>query len=203
MFKPDYGSDDFNQTSLNLLRSGTVTDRRNGVNGPEVRVSFPDRDVTSDWLPVGQTGSGGMSTHFCPRKGTNVLVGHLGTGVERGVVLCSNPTQNGGALIPSSINSMAMMADDGAQMEYNPDTGNLHVGGVKTIEFIGGSSVTITLGGPFNVTASDTTITSGTITLNGNVHITGTLIVDQPVTFSQGGNANPHIVNEDGTGGGT
>jgi len=203
MFKPDYGSDDFNQTSLNLLRSGTVTDRRNGINGPEVRVSFPDRDVTSDWLPVGQTGSGGMFTHFCPRKGTNVLVGHLGTGVERGVVLCSNPTQNGGAVIPSSLNSMAMLADDGAQLEYNPDTGNLHVGGVKTIELIGGSAVTVTIGGDYDVTCANVTIKATTITLDANVHITGTLTVDQTVTFGQDGTIATHLTNLDGSGAGS
>lgn len=219
MFKPSYSSDDFNQTSVNLLRSGTVTDRRMGANGPEVRVSFPDRNISSDWLPVSQIGSGGMSFHFCPRIGSNVIVGHLGTGVERGVVLGSNPTQNGGAVIPSSLNSLAALADDGAQIEYDPDSGNLHVGGVKTIQIIGGATITIVTGGDVDLTAggnlnanvtgnatvvaANATIQAGTITLQGNVIVTGTLDVKQTTTLEVGGTTlSGHLTNADGAGGG-
>jgi phage baseplate assembly protein V len=211
MVGPTYTSDDFNQTSLNLLRSGTVIDRRNGANGPEVRVSFPDRDISSDWLPVSQSGSGGMSFHHCPRVGANVLVAHIGTGVERGLVLGSNPTENGGSVIPNSLNSLAMLADDGAQFEYNPDTGQLLVGGVATIKIVGGGTITIvtggdidaTAGGNANVTAATATIKAGSITLDGNVRITGTLTVVNTVTFQKDGTIATHLTNLDGAGAGS
>jgi phage baseplate assembly protein V len=219
MFKPSYSSDDFNQTSLNLLRSGTVIDRRMGTNGPEVRVAFGDREVTSDWLPVSQTGSGGMSFHYCPRNGSNVLVAHIGTGVEYGMVLGSSVTQNGGAVIPNSLNSTAMLADDGAQFEYNPDTGQLLVGGVKTVKIVTGGTVTVvsgadidaTVGGNLNATvsgnivasAANATVTAGTITLQGNVIVTGTLDVKGSTTLEVGGTTlSGHLANADGAGGG-
>jgi phage baseplate assembly protein V len=209
MIGPSYGSNDFNQTSLNLLRSGTVIDRRNGSNGPEVRVSFPDRNLSSDWLPVSQTGSGGMSFHFLPRVGANVLVAHIGTGIERGMVLGSNPTENGGAVIPNSLNSLAMLADDGAQFEYNPDNGQLLIGGVASVKVVGGGTITIvtggdvdvTAGGNANVTAANVTV-KGNITLDGPVHCTQTLTVDSNVTFKAGGTIQSHLQNLDGAGGG-
>jgi phage baseplate assembly protein V len=211
MIGPSYSSNDFNQTSLNLLRSGTVIDRRNGSNGPEVRVSFPDRDVSSDWLPVSQSGAGGMSFHFCPRVGANVLVAHIGTGIERGMVLGSNPTENGGAVIPNSLNSLAMLADDGAQFEYNPDNGQLLIGGVASVKVVGGGTITIvtggdvdvTAGGNANVTAANATVNAGTITLNGNVKVTGTLDVTNTVTFHKDGSIATHLTNLDGAGAGS
>jgi phage baseplate assembly protein V len=219
MSQPPYSSNDFNQTSLNLLRSGTVIDRRMGANGPEVRVSFGDREVTSDWLPVSQTGSGGMSFHYCPRNGSNVLVSHIATGVEYGMVLGSSVTQNGGAVIPNSLNSAAMLADDGAQFEYDPDTGQLLAGGVKTIKIVGGSTITIVTGGDVDLTAggnlnanisgnvivvaANATIQAGTITLQGNVVVTGTLDVKGSTTLEVGGTTlSGHLTNADGAGGG-
>jgi phage baseplate assembly protein V len=211
MIGPSYSSNDFNQTSLNLLRSGTVIDRRNGSNGPEVRVSFPDRNLSSDWLPVSQSGAGGMSFHYCPRVGANVLVAHIGTGVERGMVLGSNPTENGGAVIPNSLNSLAMLADDGAQFEYNPDNGQLLIGGVASVKVVGGGTITVvtggdvdvTAGGNANVTAVNTTVKSGTITLQGNVVITGSLDVKGSTTLEVGGTTlSGHLTNADGAGGG-
>jgi phage baseplate assembly protein V len=205
MILPDYSSADFNQTSLNLLRAGRVTDARYGSNGPEIRVSYPDRDVTSDWLPVGQPASGGMSVHVCPRIGTNVIVGHLGTGIERGVVLSTVPTQNGGAVIPDHLNTAAVLFDDGTQISHNPETGAFQVVGPKTALFAVGGDIAmmsdgvwtihcsgncnITAGGNANVTAANVTVKAGTITLDGDVTITKTLTVDQNIT----GNADESI----------
>ena len=206
MILPDYSSADFNQTSLNLLRAGRVTDARYGANGAEVRISYPDRDVTSDWLPVGQPASGGMSVHVCPRIGTNVIVGHLGTGIERGVVLSTVPTQNGGAVIPDHINTAAVLFDDGTQISHNPETGAFQVVGPKTALFAVGGDIAmmsdgvwtihcsgkcnVTSGGDCNIIAGgNVTVKGGTITLQGNVHVTGSLTVDQDIT----GNANESI----------
>jgi len=219
MLLPDYSSSDFNQTSLNLLRAGRVTDARYGANGPEVRVSYPDRDITSDWLPVGQPASGGMSVHVVPRVGTNVIVGHLGTGIERGVVLSTTPTQGGGAVIPDHLNTAAILFDDGTQISHNPTTGATQVVGSKTVLFAVGGDIAmmsdgvwtincsgncnITAGGNATVTAANATIKAGTITLDGDVTITKTLTVDGVVSFKAGGSANPKITNDDGSGGGS
>jgi phage baseplate assembly protein V len=219
MLKAPYSSDDFNQTSLNLIRSGTVIDRRMGSNGPEVRVAYGDRGVTSDWLPVSQPSSGGMSFHFCPRKGANVLVAHIGTGIEHGSVIGSSPTQNGGAVIPNSLNSVAILADDGAQFEYNPDSGQLLAGGVKTIKIVGAATITVVTGGDVDLTAggnlnanvsgnavivaANVNIQGGTITLQGNVIVTGSLDVKGSTTLEIGGTTlSGHLTNADGAGGG-
>jgi phage baseplate assembly protein V len=206
MIGPSYGSNDFNQTSLNLLRSGTVIDRQYGVGGPQVRVSFPDRDITSDWIPVASSMAGGVTTYSLPRIGTNVLVAHLGTGIEKGVVLGSNPTENGGAIGPGSPNSVAMLADDGFQVEYNPDTGALNVLGAKTITFAAGGdtllysegNLTASVGGTANITAGTAIVKAGNIKLDGNVVVTGTLEVDGFTSCKGGGTTTPHMTNADG-----
>jgi len=227
MILPDYSSADFNQTSLNLLRAGTVTDARYGSNGPEVRVTYPDRGVTSDWFPVSQPASGGLSFHVVPRIGTNVIVGHLGTGIERGVVLGSSPTQNGGAVIPDHINTVAALFDDGTQISHNPTTGAFQMIGPKTALFAVGGDIammsdsvwTINCSGKCNVTsggdcninaggnafvsAANVTVQGGTITLQGNTHITGTLTVDDVVRFNKTGSIATHLTNNDGAGGGS
>jgi phage baseplate assembly protein gpV len=104
-----------------------------------------------------------------------------------------------------------MVGDDGSQFEYNPDKGMLHIGGIKDLQLIGGGAINITKGGPINMTAganvfvkgANATIQGGTITLDGNVQISGTLTVKGFCDFQAGGQANPHIVNQDGSGGGT
>jgi phage baseplate assembly protein V len=211
MALPSYSSADFNQTSLNLLRSGTVIDRQFGAGGPQVKVSFPDRDVTSDWIPVASTMAGGVTMYALPRVGTNVLVAHPGTGIERGLVLGSNPTENGGAIQPGSPNSVAMLMDDGCQLEYNPDSGELNVLGAKTITLAAGGdtllysegNLTASVGGTANITAGTAVIKAGTITLDGNVHVTGTLLVDNTVTFKKDGSIQTHLTNLDGAGAGS
>jgi phage baseplate assembly protein gpV len=167
-----------------------------------------------------------MSVHVCPRIGTNVIVGHLGTGIERGVVLGTTPTQNGGAVIPDHINTAAILFDDGMQVSHNPETGATQLIGSKTVLFVAGGDIalhsdgvqTIHCSGKFNATsgadtnmsaggntvisASNVTIIGGTITLQGNVHITGDLTVDG-TTYMKQAIADPNCQNTDGSGGGT
>jgi phage baseplate assembly protein gpV len=159
-----------------------------------------------------------MSVHVCPRIGTNVIVGHLGTGIERGVVLSTVPTQNGGAVIPDHINTAAVLFDDGTQISHNPETGAFQVVGPKTALFAVGGDVAfmsdgvwtincsgncnITAGGNANVTAANVTVKAGTITLDGNVTITQDLTV-KGTTNMQLAIANPHCTNTDGSGNGT
>lgn len=205
-------------TGYNVVRSGSVIDRRFGPNGPEVQVTYLDRGVTSDWIPVGNSGSNGSTMFYCPRVGDNVTVLHYPTAIEQGIVVASNPTANGGSIQPDSLNSIAMRADDGAQFSYNPDNQTLAIEGVGTIKISAGGKLTLQVNGDVqatvggNLTASvngSVTVTAQTITLNGvqidsagNVTIPGNLTV-LGTTNLQLAIASPHCVNTDGSGGGT
>ena len=91
-----------------------------------------------------------------------------------------------------------MLADDGAQFEYNPDTGVLSVLGVTkiniaasgdTVVYSGGNvtakvggNVTATVGGNLNATVSGSTLLKS----GGNTTITAPLIIlDGPVQCNQ------------------
>ena len=77
---------------------------------------------------------------------------------------------------------------------------HLHVKG-ETLAFSG--PWTLQSSGNISITGTTCTITAPTITLAGNVEITGTLKVDGYATLAQGGIAQPHITNSDGSGGGS
>jgi len=213
-----------------MLRSGTVVDRRAGPNGAEVRVAYPDRGVTSDWLPVGQSLAGGAMSHSCPRINTNVIVGHLPTGIEQGVVLCSTPTGNGGALIPSHLDETVTVFEDGAAIGYNPQSGVLNVVGINQITIGAGGTVSVYSGGNLllqisgdldasvagnlNATVAGTaTVTAPTVNVNASsaimlnspkVTCTGTFYCDQfKPNQASAPTATPHMTNQDGSGGGT
>jgi phage baseplate assembly protein V len=227
MFKPSYSSDGPDSSFENVVRSGTVVDRRVGPNGAEVRVAYPDRGVTSDWLPIGQQNGGGAMTHNCPRNNSNVIVLHLPTGIEQGVVICTTATDNGGALIPDHIDSHVMAFEDGAAFGYNPQSGVLNVIGVNQINVGAGGTVSLyaggalllqvsgnvvkTVGGTITISAGgNITITAPQISLNGvlidssgNVTIPGTLTVKGITQLQAGGTATPKLTNQDGSGGGS
>lgn len=197
-------------TAFNAIRNGRVIDRRMGQNGPEVLVTYYDRDITSDWLPVGQQGASGMTMFYCPRVGDNVTVLHYPTAIETGVVICTHPTSNGGAIQPDSINSVALMGDNGEQMSYNPDTKTLALQGLGTVAISASGdtnqqsngNMTVIVGGTFKVTAAQINLNGVLIDSGGNVTIPGDLTVlgntNLELTI-----ANPHCLNTDGSGGGT
>lgn len=203
-----YGSaDPTDATAFNVVRNGRVIDRRMGANGPEVLVTYYDRGVTSDWLPIGQQGSAGCTMFYCPRVGDNVTTLHYPTAIEQGVVVCTNPTANGGAIQPDSINSVGMMTDNGEQFSYNPDTKTLAVNGVATVSITASGDITIQANGNVNMPVGGTvTIKAASINLNGviidangNVTIPGRLIVQGTTTMLQLATANPHCLNVDGS----
>jgi phage baseplate assembly protein V len=194
--RPDYGSDNPNQTWLNLARSGVVYERRNGRSGPEVKVYYGDRNLVTDWLPVNQSGSAGAAFHVCPRVGDNVTVLHLGTGMEQGIVLGSHGTDNNPVFTPNSVDSVAMATEDGAYFEHEPQSSTFTMAGVGTLHLsVGGQSLiftgtfTLNVGGAVTIDAGSATIKAGSITLDGPVHITQSLTVDGSIT----GKANEHI----------
>lgn len=208
------GGTDFNSTSLNIVRTGTVMDRRLTNAGAQVRVTYADRQgVSSDWIPWGQQGTkGNIFYNPPPQVGDQITVLHFPTGIERGVAIATNHTPSNPALKPRSINAVAMQTLDGAYFEHDPDASCLSINGVASIYIksngqlviVTGSDVDITSSGNVNVTASGTaTVAAPNITLTGNVYISGTLYVNGYSTFNVGGTTNSsHIANADGAGGG-
>ncbi len=208
MAQTEYGSADFDSTTVNAHRSGAVVARQLTNVGPQVQILFPDRGVTSDWLPVGQKGGKGTIFYFCPRIGDNVKVDHFATGIEVGTVESSNCTPQNPSFMPRSINSVAFQTDDRAFFEYNPDTGCLNINGVATLYFNAQGQIQIICGGDLDATvrgslnatvtnnvkvsctdldatcSGEATITAPTIALKGNTTITGTLVVSGNVTVN-------------------
>jgi phage baseplate assembly protein V len=222
---PSYGSDNEFQRMLNMIRNGTVINRRNGTNGPEVQIAYTDRNIVSDWMPVGQRSSAGsFHFHSCPDIGDNVTTLHLPTGIEQGIVVCTNPTDNNPTMVPNSIDSHAMSGSDGSFFEHEPNSGTTTIAGVAHLHISAGESLTYLTTENIQVSGDWTKQVGGKITINagGNVQITAPLITLNGVTIDSGGNvsipgnlsvagvtntkqtyADPNCVNADGSGGGT
>jgi phage baseplate assembly protein V len=191
MVSPEYGSANPDATFNNLIRCGVVVDRQAGPYGPEVRVSFDDREMISDWLPIGKQGSASCGMHYVPRLGDIVTVLHYPTGVERGVVVCSHNTSVNPGFQPRSLNAIAMQGDNGEYFEFDPDVGCLSINGIATLylksngdmEVHTGGNLTATVGGNATVTAANASVTAGSITLQGSVTIQGTLHVTSTSLF--------------------
>jgi len=197
-----YGSANFESTGVNVVRYGTVVDRRLTNAGAQVRVQYVDRGVTSDWLPVGQSGSRGTVFYNPPPQiDDNVTVLHFPTGIERGVVVCSNNTLNNLSFKPRSINSIGVQGKDGSYFEYNPDKQCLSINGIATLYFNASGQMKIVCGGDLDATVSQNlnatvsgdlsanvsgsaTITAPNIKLAGNVEITGTCQIDNNLTVN-------------------
>jgi phage baseplate assembly protein V len=208
MFDRSYGSANPQPKNNNLHRVGVVSARRIGPNGPEVRVTYNDRNMTSDWLPVGQPAAAGMMFFCLPRVGTEVLVDHLPTGIEQGVVTTALFNHNNPGFIPSSLNAVAMMADDGAYFEYDPTskiltvtgTGEVHLnaGGDFLLKTSGNLTATVagnltaTVTGTAHVTANQCNLNGVLIDASGNTTIPGNLTV-------QGSNTSVVNINISGT----
>jgi phage baseplate assembly protein gpV len=197
----DYGSAGEEAVFGNVIRNGTVVDRRNGFYGPEVRVSYPDRGVTSTWISVGQPGAAGTAFHFCPRIGDNVTVLHFPTGVEQGIVIAANATGNNHSFVPNSLDAIAVATENGAYFEHEPQSGTFTMAGVQSLHLsINGDVISynggtwhLTVGGNLQAQVGGTaTITAPSISLNGvtidsagDVHIPGTLTVDGTSEFKK------------------
>jgi phage baseplate assembly protein V len=195
------------------LSRGVVSDRKNDPKrGPLVRVTWLDTGKTSDWYPVLQRNTLGSKDFHCFRKGERVVVLREPTGNEAGVVI--GATYNSQVKTPtvSNLDSRHVIFDDGTYVTYDPGShtmtvntqGPINMTTTGAVSVTAQGNVTVNTQGNANVTASGTaTVQATTITLQGNVHVTGTLLCDGFATFSAGGTANPKIVNQDGSGGGS
>jgi phage baseplate assembly protein V len=221
----------FDYTSYNQLRLGRVVKSRMGTNGPEVQLQIPDRDnLITGWLPVAQPLALGTGTFMLPRKGTMMLSAHLGTGIERGVALCSFYTGVNPCFTPSTENCIAIGTANGQYIELQPDNGIITLTGWNTINIttnnmansIGttltetiGTNLTETIGGNQSTTVKGTyvvnvtgnaTIVAPNITLQGNVeitknlHVEGTSQFDSNINVTGNGNATGEWIDSTGAG---
>lgn len=195
MWEDDYGSArGTDSTAYNIVRCGRVTARRLTKVGAQVKVTYDDRGVESDWIPVGQSNSKGhVFYNPPPQLGDQAIVLHLPTGIEKGVMVCTTSNLRNPSFTPRSVNSVALQALDGSYFEYDPDKGCLNINGVTTVYLNSKGEIRIITGGDLNATVSGnlTANVSGTATvqapsikLQGNVEITGTLLVDNNVTVN-------------------
>jgi phage baseplate assembly protein V len=192
----------------NLNRVGRVVDRKVDETGAFVRVIYPDRqNLITKWLPVGQTGAGGMRSVSVPRIGLEVLVNHLGNSIEDGVVTATVYTPTNPPPKVTNPDQIVMHFDDGGLIGVDPTTGDLLVDfkGPVNIKTLG--PATIDAQGPVIVkSAGELTIEAQRITLNGDVHIVPgkDFYVDiiRPESRSHP-LAMPQIQNQDNSGGGS
>lgn len=226
----DYGSANLESTVSKMVQTGTVVDRRQTNTGGQVKVFHKDTGVTSDWLPVGQSGSKGHVFYMPPPQiNDQVTVLYHPSGVERGIVVCTNNTPLNQCFAPRTIDAIAIQGLDGSYFEYDPGEGCLSINGIATVYINAQGQIQITTGGDLdaNVTGNlnatvggnvevsctnldatasgETTINAPTITLNANnVIVTGVLKTDfiKPYQASTV-IATPQVHNSDGSGGGS
>jgi phage baseplate assembly protein V len=208
----------------NLTRHGKVTEvledpEQVQALGPCVRVQYLDKEgLISKFLPVKQNGSRSTSSFYCPKVGDDVSVTMLPNGNEDGFV--DGSFYNAGNPPPiTDPDTRHIKFNDGTVIEYTEKApaGVLKRGtaaggagsGTFTFNSVGPMVITtsgpisIKAGGAITIEASSITLKAGTITLDGNVHVTGSLTVDGAVDFKAGGKIAPHLTNTDGSGGGS
>jgi phage baseplate assembly protein V len=177
-----------------ISRTGVVVDRRSGKTGPQVRVHYADRGVTSAWLAVGQRNTIGSQDFNLPRLGEQVIVQHLANGPERGVVVGCLFNERVSSPVPDNPDDRQVIFDDGTLVNYDP--------GAKRMTIVAAGAMDTTAV-EINFTASgNVTITAAEIFLKGNVTIENDLHV-LGTTYMQQAFADPNCTNADGSGEGS
>lgn len=199
----------------NLIRVGEVTSVNAGA--ATARVRFIDRDNTESYdLQVLVSGSLKDKKYHMPDVGENVLCLFLPSGVESGFIL--------GAYYPSGVGRPAATIDktvtvfgDGTRIEYDRAANNLLVdasasGGTvniicSTATVKASDSVTLDTPNTFctgNLTVNNSISTGaggGTITMTGNVAITGGSLTHNGVNIGSTHTHSGVISGGDNTGG--
>lgn len=151
-------------------RLGIVVDRRKGKAGPQVRLRYDDRGVTSAWTPVGQRSTVGSKDYGLPELGERMLVAHLPNGPERAVALTCVFNEAVSAVDQSDENNREVVFRDGTIVRYDP--------GAKAMTIEAAGTLTITTQGAVSITAPDVAITArvkitGDVEIEGNLKVTG------------------------------
>lgn len=192
------------------VRYGVVTDRTiDSENGIAIRVSYPDTNKTSGWIPVMQRNTIGSRDFSVPRTGEQVAVLHMPNGPESGVVLgsvYSTSNQDPSEVAPANLDARRTNFDDQAFIEYDPDNSTLTAlfQGPATVKIVG--AVSLEIDGAATLTVKGgLTINGVLIDQNGNVTLPAgkTLTADQFAANSGAPSASPHMSNSDGSGNGS
>jgi phage baseplate assembly protein V len=157
-------------------RLGVVIDRRRGPTGPQVRVHYPDRGVTSAWMPAGQRGTVGHKDYSLPELGERMLIAHLPNGPERSVAICAVFNEAVSAPMPADENTRHVEFRDGTTVDYTP--------GDKAMTIKAAGTLSITTEGAVTLMAPDLAITAN-VRIIGNVEIIGNLAVNGRIDATQ------------------
>jgi phage baseplate assembly protein V len=130
-----------------------------------VRVAFEDVDITSDWLTVCYPKSAADKVYWLPELGEQVrclMDAHLEDGAVLGCVYSDVD-----AVPWTSAQKFGVQFKDGASVCYDRASGEM----------------TVVAKGVLKATAAtEAKITAPKVTVDGNLHVTGTLQVDGSVT---------------------
>ena len=155
-----------NRLIANLIATGTVAE----IQYRPLRVRVLVRDRLTDWLTCLQPAAGRVRIWSPLSEGEQVTVFSPSGETGNGLVLRGVPSD----AIPSpSENPNEFLIDfpDGARIAYNDATGALNATGLKTAKVQGSGTATVDF--------PDAKFT-------GNVHVAGTLTVEQLLTYNGG-----------------
>lgn len=170
----------------NLIRLGSVAAIDLEQMPPRVRVACGE--LTTGWLPWITLRAGQVKTWQPPSLGERIVVlspgGNLANGVALPAMFCEDQP-------PPAREAHATVTHypDGARIEYDhqakalnvtlPGTADLHSQGNITLNTQ--AAVNITAQGPVSVTAPAGVTVNGPVTINGALHVSGTVTGDADV----------------------
>ncbi|EPW8574088.1 phage baseplate assembly protein V [Morganella morganii] len=170
----------------NLLRVGVVeeVDTENMVC--RVRVG---RNLT-DWIRWGADRAGAGRSWWAPVAGEQVIIGAVNGELTTGFVLCSLYSDKNSA--PShSAQAMHKTFSDGAVIEYEPETGELTVTGIK--------KATVNAAQKIDATAPEVTVTASTqINFNTPKVVCSDNLTCATLNVEKGGEMTGNITHKDG-----
>lgn len=184
----DYDDSDFRQSH----KVGFVCARRNDPEeGPQVRVSQPDKDdLISDWLTIVQKSTVGIKDFWLPQLGEQVLFSTLPNGTSKGFVHGSFYSK-GTPPPTTSEDARHTTFADGTVIEFDSSNSTLTIDSkgpvdLKTkgpVKIDTEDDVELTTQGNLSAKVSGlATVEAPNIKLEGNIEITGSLTVGDGLT---------------------
>jgi phage baseplate assembly protein V len=190
----NHGEENRNNRYEGISRTGVVVARRSGKTGPQVRVSYPDRGVTSAWLPCAQRDTIGSQDFNLPRLGEHVLVQHMANGPERGVVVGCIFNERVSSPVPGNPDMRQVIFDDGTLVNYDPGAKKMTIVAVGDVDLTA-VNVNVIASGKVTLQAPEIFL-KGNVTIENDLHVLGT-------TYLQQAFADPSCINADGSGQGS
>jgi len=201
----DYDDSDFRQSH----KVGFVCARRNDPEeGPQVRVSQPDKDdLISDWLTVVQKSTVGTKDFWLPQLGEQVLFSTLPNGISKGFVHGSfyskgtpPPTTSEHVRHTTFVDGTVIEFDSSSSTLTIDSKGPVDLKAKGPVKLASEGDIELTTQGNLNARAAGmATVEATNIELKGEVKITGSLTIGGDLT-AEGATFNHDIlVNGNGT----